>query len=534
MIIDKVLPYWTEQEIQRVQEIQREEDLLLAELNAAVNPAPGGQSSVPKQFFEKWNPKWQALVDENREIFEAVERRYIKAHSKKEIIADIEEIVDAITKADFQELIKNRLTDIARLEKRGTREEGIARVRPLAVENFENCYSFILSHLRVQFNALAQEEELLDRARNIIGKRVALWYIDTQPAFVKMAHGKATDAFAFMSGKNAEIDRVTGNGTVDKYGVQLAVLKLRDLQATLGVSTDKLLSTAIARFTQQNDFSRAGTPKREVTIPLMEYAQLLGYEVMERDTSTPEEAEREKRRANDQLNNARRAIKNDLLLLQASTLRWEETIKGKARDFDSISLVTRVQIRNGEIKIAFSPELAAYLVERGLITQYPTKLLRISGRKPTAYYIGRKLTEHYNIDNNQVKGTNDRISIPALLAATDLPSYEEVQKTDRGHWIGRIKDPLERALDELTQEGILRDWKYTHARGIDLTDDEAYNLTSYQDFAALYLRFTPEDKVDHADRIKAKQEARAAREERARKRNAQRKSGKKGQTKKDA
>ena len=173
---------------------------------------------------------------------------------------------------------------------------------------------------------------------------------------------------------------------------------------------------------------------------------------------------------------------------------------------------------NGDIKIAFSPELANYLVERNLITQYPTKLLGISGRQPTAYFIGRKLAEHYNIDNNINRGTNDRISIPALLKVTDLPSYEEVQKKDRGHWVERIKEPLERALDVLTAEGVLKDWKYTHAKGVDLTEDEAYSITSYPEYEKLYLLFTPADKVDHTERIEAKQEAREkARKKRKRK-----------------
>lgn len=502
MIIDKVQPYWTAADLQRLEELAREQDSILATL------------TQERETTGQANPtllnKWHALGEQDNRLRAEVERRYIKAHSKKAILADVEEITAAITKADFQEHIADRLAQIAALKAGGANEDGIAMLSEYAIENFENCYSFFLYHLRVQLNAFAHDDTSTDKVRSIVEKRVALWYVKSQPAFVKMAHGKATDAFAFMSGRNAQLDRVTGSGAIDKFGVQLSILKLRELQGTLGISTDKLLSTAIATFTQQNDFTHAGTPRREVSIPLKEYAQLLGYDVEEHETHTPQEAEREKKRAKMQLDNARKAIKQDLDIIHASTLTWEEKIRGKARDFVRISLVTATGIKNGEIKIAFSPEIAAYLAERNLITQYPTKLLRISGRKPTAYYIGRKLAEHFNIDNNQLKGTADRISIPALLAATDLPSYEEVQKTDRGHWIGRIKEPFERALDELTQEGILRDWKYTHAKGVDLTDAEAYSITSYADYAKLYLLFTLEDKVDHAERIQAKQEKRAA------------------------
>ena len=467
MIIDKVAPFWTAEDLQRLEEIREKQDTVLDELRAERGAA---DMPEPKTLNKKLQ-EWQALEEEAGKLTGKVESRYIKSRSKKEILDDVEEIAAALTKQEFQSFIASRAEQIADLRANGADEESLATLRQYAIENFENCYSFFLYYLRVQLNAFSQDEDSTSKALAIVEKRVSLWYIKTQPAFVKMAHGKATDAFAFMSAKSAKIDRVTGNATMDKYGVQLVILKVKDLRATLGISTDKLLSTALATFTKQNDFTHAGAPKREVTIPLKEYAELLGYDVTEHETSTPQEAEREKRRAKIQLDNARKAIKADLLLLQASTLRWEETIKGKTRDFDSISLVTRVQIRNGEIKIAFSPEIAGYLAERNLITQYPTKLLRISGRQPTAYQIGRKLAEHYNIDNNQIKGTADRISIPALLAVTDLPSYEEVQEKDRGHWQERIKEPLETALDTLTAEHILRDWKYTHARGVDLTDE---------------------------------------------------------------
>lgn len=503
MIIDKLEPFWTEEDRQRLEEIQEKQTELVALMRGEDPPSPDHLNG------------WAKLEDEADRLREEVENRYISSHSTAEILADVEEIVAGIEKADFRKTQDGRLAFIAQLKAEGAQEDNLAPLRKLAEESYEHCYKYILFQLRVQLNALADDEESTDRLIAIVEKRVALWYVKPQPAYMPMAHGKATDAFAYMSTRNATVDSVTGNATIDQFGVQLVILKLKELQTTLGISTDKLLSTAIAVFTRQNDFRHTKEPRRDVTIPLKEYAQLLGYDVIEHETSTPEEAEREKKRAKNQLDNARKAIKKDLLLLQASTLRWEETIKGRARDFDSISLVTRVAIRNGEIKIFFSPEIASYLAERNLITQYPVKLLRLDSRKPTAYYIGRKLAEHYNIDNNQIRGTHDRISIPALLAVTDLASYEEIQKKDRGHWIERIKEPLERALDELTQEGILKSWEYTHAKGVELTEEEAYNLTSYEDYAKLYLHFTPADKVDHTERIVAKQQARAEAREKA-------------------
>ena len=499
MYINKVLPYWTDEERQRKADIQRAQDAIFDDLQSGKGDR--------RELLDKWS----ALEVELGDITSKAEERYIHASSKKTILADVQEIVNAVEKTDFQEHIAARVEQLGSLISEGAQEDSLSILKRMTVESYENCCSFILLLVRVQLNALAGDEEATNKVFAIIGKRVSCWYINPQPAFIPMAHGKATDAFALMNSKNATIDRITGTATIDKFGVQLAILKLKDLHASLGISTDKLLSMAIAIFTQQNDFrhTKTKTPRREITISLKEYAQLLGYDVEEHETSTPEEAAREKKRAKAQLDNARRAIRKDLDILHASTLTWEEPIKGKSRDFVRVSLVTTTGIRNGEIKISFSPEIAGYLAERNLITQYPVTLLKISGRQPTAYYIGRKLAEHYNMDNNHILGTYNRIGIPALLAATDLDSYEEVQKKDRGHWQERIKEPLEKALDTLTEEGYLKDWEYVHAKGIPLTDEQAKNITSYEKYAELYLLFTLTDAVDPTERIAAKREAKA-------------------------
>lgn len=503
MIIDKVQPFWTEEEHQDLIDTYREHEAFVNSLE------PSNAEELADEVLERW----RALDRKAKDIKKRVEDRYIESFkgNEKGILADIEEIVQSIEREDYQERVKEQLRQIAVLTANVDKEKlgdyNIETLERLATENYTNCYDFVLYHLRVQLNALAFYEMDTAKAEAIVEKRVALWYVKPTPSYFPMAHGKATDALAFMNGKDAEVNQITKTATVSKFDVQLSILKFEELHATLGISTDKLLSTAIATFTQRNDFrhNKYKDLDRVVHIPLREYAELLGYDVTEHETSTPEEAEAEKKRAKNQLDNARKAIKKDLLTLQASSLTWEERVKGKPRDFSSISLVTRVGIRNGIIEIAFSPEIAQYLAGKNVITQYPTKLLRISGRKPTAYYIGRKLAEHYNIDNNQIRGTHDRISIKALLAVTDLPTYEEVMRQDR-HWDRRIKEPLEVALDELTKEHILKNWEYTHAKGIPLTEEEASNITVYSDFEKLYLHFTPADRVDHTDRLQAKKE----------------------------
>lgn len=502
MIIDKVKPYWTEEEHQELLNIIIEQNNLIEAVGAE-------EARTAKDVYigETKLEEWHTLEKKANSIWREVENRYIKDRKAKGLLEDAKEIIESITKEDYLKYTEVHLDQVAKLQKGGAPADSLVILKELAVESYDNCYNYVLHPVRVQLNGLAETPDGTDKVIAMVEKQVAKWYVKPQPAYFPMAHGKATDALAFMSTKNADVDRITGTATINKFGVQLAIIKLEELRTTLGISTDKLLSTAIATFTQQNDFRhlKGKTPNREVAIPLREYAQLLGYDITKKT----------------QIDNARKAIKKDLDLIHASTLTWTEPIKGSSSDFERVSLVTYTGIKNGLIKIAFSPEIANYLAERNLITQYPTKLLGISGRQPNAYYIGRKLAEHYNLDNNQIRGTHDRIGIPALLAVTDLPSYEEVQATDRGHWERRIKEPLEENLDILVKEGILKEWKYTHAKGIELTEEEAYNITSYDSFSKLYLRFNPADKVSHEERIETK---RAKREEHRKKRKSRKKS----------
>lgn len=514
MRIDKVSDYWTKEARDRLWDITNRQTAILNDVDTLT------RDEDPD--FDPLN-EWHELEREADEIKESIEARYIKARKKTGLLADVAEIVNALEKEDYQARAELQLKQIDALRQEGADEESLAILKKMSVENFENCRFFVLTHIRVQLNGLDGDEPKMDKALSIVDKRVSEWYVNEDPALLPMAHGKATDALAYMNTK-----RVTwndnGDASIDRFGVQLSIVNLQNLRATLGVNTDKLLSTALAQFTKQNDFRRSGgqTPKREVSIPFIEYAKKLGYDVEVHKTSTPEEAEKEKKRAKNQLDNARKVVRKDLDIIHACTLTWEEQIKGKARDFARVSIVTFTALKNGNIILHFSPELASYLAERNLITQYPTSLLAIPATKPNAYRIGKKLYEHYNIDSNQIKGTNDKISVLKLLEVTDLPSYEEVMKQDR-HWDRRIKEPLETALDVLTKEGLLKDWEYTHAKGIELTDEEASNITIYADFEKLYIHFVPADKVDHTDRIKAKKET-LERKRKAKKSKAEKKS----------
>ena len=79
--------------------------------------------------------------------------------------------------------------------------------------------------------------------------------------------------------------------------------------------------------------------------------------------------------------------------------------------------------------------------------------------------------------------------LSALLdACGDIPDFDEVQKTDRGHWENRIKTPLETALDSCVRAGVLDGWEYCGAKKAKLSDSEV-DIGDYATFIGLYVRF---------------------------------------------
>ena len=347
----------------------------------------------------------------------------------------------------------------------------------------------------------------------------------TEESYLPMLHGKATDAIARMTGKPLEENPLNQTASIISGDVKLVVRELDKLSGTLGVSTHKLLSTAIANFTSLNNTglgNQRDLRTGRVSIPLKEYALKCGYDVLEHTTDTPEEAEREALRAKRQLDNARRKIKKDILLLRFSSLSWEERVKGKTGDFEDIGILGAGGIKNGSIKLEFTTSIAEYLIKLPL-TQYPVALLGVDERNNNAYSIGLAMAEHYSLDNNQIRGTAQLLKVKTLLSYTNLPSIADI-KRQRTSWEARIKEPLETALDALTACGLLEDWRYSKSKGEELTDEEATNLTSYEDWTETLVHFTLKDAPDHTARIEARQEEKKARQTK-RKKTAKKKEG---------
>lgn len=180
---------------------------------------------------------------------------------------------------------------------------------------------------------------------------------------------------------------------------------------------------------------------------------------------------------------------------------WNETLKGKNKDFYIANILGGGGIRNGFINLEFTLSMGEYLVQLP-ITQFPLALLSLDERNSNAYTIGLKMSKHFNMYNNQVKGTAQLLKIKTLLAIANFPTITQVRKKGQS-WRERIKEPFEKCLDILTQNGFLKDWEYCHSKGLSLNDEEA-DFDVYESWENILIKFKIKDTFDHTLKLKAK------------------------------
>lgn len=508
-----------------------------------------GEQEEADKLLKELNKIWLKEHDyiqktENTLLWE-IENRYIASFKGKVelILADAQKVLEAVTHEDFIKFADTRKASVQGMKSYIAGDKPTLDIIKYYEHTYFASYHYLLIEVRIYLNAFSAEcnnGKELDSTplKKLVSDTAVKWGYEkpleekealevTLPpiaseSYLTMYHGKATDTLAKMSSRQATLNDITGSATIEHGEVKLVIEEFRKLKGTLGVQTHKLLSVGMARLTEVNHYSKSGkaVPNCRVVIPLKEYASLLGYDVEEHETSTPEEAEKEKKRANNALKDAKKRIKADLDILFNTSITWEEKVKGKVESYDSIHLLGRSGIKSGYINMEFTYSMAEYLAKLPL-TQYPVALLGVDGRNSNAYSMGLKMAEHYSLDNNQIRGTATRLKVSTLLECTTLPTYEEVTKA-RKSWEERIKEPFENALDELTKKGLLENWEYTYSKGVEL-GEEAYTITDYETFSNLYVEFTLAEAPDHTARLEARAQEKKERQEKQRQRKRKKK-----------
>lgn len=341
-------------------------------------------------------------------------------------------------------------------------------------------------------NLIWNDEEISEPTEDLIVGSFEPPTISTTANYLPVLHGKATDGICFnMINKPIERNLINNTGQLSTRFATLIIENFNDTNRKVSPSTHKLLTCAIAKFAEINN---TGNKNRQlhsldIRIPLKEYAAMCGYDIMPRQTNTKEEEKADKKRIANTLRNARKKIRKDLDILFSAKLSWREKVAGREENFEDMRLIDSKGIENGYINISFAHTFAERYLIRLPITKYPTALLAIDERNNNAYALAVKFSEHYNMNAQQGKRNAQALKIKTLLAVTTLPNIQEV-RNKHCSWRVRIKEPFEQSLDELYQNGVLTDWNYAHSNGIPLTDEEACNWESYEQWVETLVYFS--------------------------------------------
>lgn len=160
MYIDKVEPFYTEEERKRLAEQQQ---LLKAFSERMAQSFKSGGEAGLKEFFDRERDSNEGLEEQIDNLREYVEQRYIASFNGDvpAIMADIKEIISSTQKEDYIAYQKrtNRLLKPLLKEEppKDSPKETKRRYKDLkarSVQGYNNCYLFILSRIRVQLEAL--------------------------------------------------------------------------------------------------------------------------------------------------------------------------------------------------------------------------------------------------------------------------------------------------------------------------------------------------------------------------------------------
>ena len=343
-------------------------------------------------------------------------------------------------------------------------------------------------------------------------------------ATAPIAQGAGYNAFQYATEKNSLTDKneKTKKLTMSrpkKSGLKVTLTNYNELVARWRPSAKKLLEYSVIRLTEQNHFPAGylATERGEIDYkkdnPNINRVIRFSLDEWQRIQGRPQTKASE--------DEARERVKEDLQTILYTTLEWEEVTKRTTkktkpvtvvnpdgtktetrtetaprhhRHWIGVNLATSAELKDNQIEVAISPEMANYLLN-SYITQYPIGLLTLDDRNPNAYAIGRKLAEHYYNESNRRNDRNTLLSVAALLDCTDLPTPEYVKENDKGNYKGRIITPFIAAL-KATKKAIGLQWSFANAGGDPIRPDQQPE-SKIKDFCNVYILYSlPAEKTE--------------------------------------
>jgi len=336
---------------------------------------------------------------------------------------------------------------------------------PQKYEEVINFIDYALNHIMEFFKE--QQEEVKNALAQIRLNR-------TTPLSL-MFSGKATNVLARARTKG-KFDPATRAITIE--GVN--IFSPESVQK-IGVGTAKIFRYAVAEFTKRNHQNATGDKINvRIFLDVEDFAIANGIAINSESA----------------MKNFRFKLKKSLEILRYSGISWTEKIKGQPRSYSGMNYIGKYELKSNSLMIEFTISMAEYLTSLPLLN-YPRSLYKLDDRDFNAFAIGEAMCIHYSQDNNVIRQTEGKLRVETLLKYTSFPTYDELKKHGWS-WEAHVKEHFEKALDHLTQCDFLKDWKYCHDGGIEITDEEmkAGIINSYEKFISLIIKFELNDYDD--------------------------------------
>lgn len=239
-----------------------------------------------------------------------------------------------------------------------------------------------------------------------------------------------------------------GTTTIAKYGAETV-----QLLRTCGAIMSRVIGTR--------------TNTDELQIPLREYAEARGYPIKSKDN----------------VKDFRDKVRKELAVASATSVR---VVKGANTDM-TYNVFEYAGISNGIVKVRFTQKIQETFFNDDSKIKY-SNINALQLRNDIAVVINNHLETRYSIDRNIKENKNNIISVESLLDLLKnyLPTEAEAGKN---LMILRGK-PIIKALDEMTDKGVLTSWVFCKAKKEPMTMAEANKCRKeYKVFKSAYIHF---------------------------------------------
>lgn len=181
MIINKIKPLWTEEELQQMKDLQAK----IEDLYKHAHYVNGTMEEESNELLEDY-------YDDIDEIKHRVEARYYNSFNDnpKAIYNDIEEIISALEYSDFLAFTEDAKREQEDIITRGGSKKSIAytMMERLKEKTFKNAQTFIQYQLNYQYSVIREHALNAKHLEDLINQKVLEWYPSSTVDGVSIAY----------------------------------------------------------------------------------------------------------------------------------------------------------------------------------------------------------------------------------------------------------------------------------------------------------------------------------------------------------